>query len=120
MARQWLTAYQGSNLVRGYRTWYGVSEVCAITELRMLGIQIDESRLEQARRNEQERAARRQRRRQGHAQTDGRADGFAFFAGHTLGGAPYGVQQEEADAAWEQALLSRMMDAMDEDDDLPF
>lgn len=119
-AKEWIATYSGGNLVRGYRAWFGVSEVCAIVELRMLGIEIPESRLEQARRSEQARAARRQQRKQGRAQTDGRDDGLAFVAGYTSGGAPYGIEQEEPDAAWERALWSRMMDAMDEDGDLPF
>jgi hypothetical protein len=118
VAKQWIAAYSGSNLIRGYRTWFGVSEVCAIVELRMMGIEIPESRLDQAKRNEQARAARR---RQGRAEPDGCDDGFVFVAGYTPGGAPYGIEQDDADAAWEQALAwRRVMDEMDEDDDLPF
>jgi hypothetical protein len=121
VAKQWLAAYSGSDLVRGYRTWFGVSEVCAIVELRMLGIQIAEDRLEQARRKEQARAARRQQRRQGRPQGDGRDGGSAWADGCTPAGFPYAMEQDEADAAWEQALAwSRVSNEMDEDDDLPF
>ena len=121
VAKQWIETYSGPDLVRGYRTWFGVSEVCAIVELRMLGVEIDEFRLEQATRSEQARAARRQERKHGRVETDDRDDGIAFVAGYTPGGAPYGIEQDEADAAWEQALAwGRMMNGMDEDDDLPF
>lgn len=121
VAKQWMAAYAGSNLVRGYRTWFGVSEVCAIVELRMLGVDIPESRLRQARHNEQARAARRAQRKQERADRYGCDGEFAFIAGYTPGGAPYGIEQEEADAVWEQTLgWSRVMNEMDDDGDLPF
>ncbi|HEX6039216.1 hypothetical protein [Longimicrobium sp.] len=121
IAAQWISAYSGSNLIRGYCTWFGVSEVCAIVELRMLGIEIAESRLDQARRNEQARAARRKQRRQERADPDGCEDGLWFVAGYTPAGAPYGIDQDDADAAWEQeSALSRALKTMYQDDDLPF
>src|SRR5687768_8828345 len=55
-AKRWIAEYRGRNLVRGYGKWFGVSGVCAILELRMLGIDIPDARLEQARRDEQGRA----------------------------------------------------------------
>lgn len=111
-------AYPGSDLVRGYGTWFGVSEVCAIVELRMLGVAIPESRLEQARRNEQARAARRTERKHRRERPQAGDGGPAFVAGYTPGGAPYGVEREEADAAGERAPAWRR--ARDEDEDLPF
>jgi hypothetical protein len=95
--------------------------VCAIVELRMIGVEIAECRLDQARRNERARTARRERRKQGRPEPDGCDDGFAFIAGYTPGGAPYGGGQDVADAACEQALAwRRVMEEMDEDRDLPF
>jgi hypothetical protein len=47
-AKHWLPTYTGRDLVKGYRNWYGVSTVCAIMELRQLGIEVDEQRLIQA------------------------------------------------------------------------
>jgi hypothetical protein len=121
VAKEWVAAYSGSNLIRGYRTWFGVSEVCAIVELRMIGIEIPESRLDLAKRNEQARAARRAQRKHGRARLDEEDDAFAFVAGYTPAGAPYGIEQDVADAAWEQSLAwSRVVNEMDEDDDLPF
>jgi hypothetical protein len=124
VAKAWVAAYSGGNLVRGYTKWFGVSEVCAIVELRMLGVEIPESRLEQATRNEKARAARRAERKQKRAEMDGWVDAdetFAFVAGYTPGGAPYGVEQDVADAAWDPHLAwRRVQDEMYEDDDLPF
>jgi len=51
-AKRWLASYRGKNVVRGYRKWFGVSDVCAVLELRMLGVDIPDARLEQARRHE--------------------------------------------------------------------
>jgi hypothetical protein len=97
-AKRWLPTYRGGNLVRGYRKWFGVSEVCAVVELRMLGVDIPDARLEQAQRDEQARAAHRARRKAKHAfvQSAGEWDDeFAFIAGYTEGGAPYGITWDE-------------------------
>ncbi|MEO0684918.1 MAG: hypothetical protein AAFY76_07690, partial [Cyanobacteria bacterium J06649_11] len=34
--------YEGKNIVKGYAKWYGVDKLCAIKELRMLGVDISE------------------------------------------------------------------------------
>jgi hypothetical protein len=97
-ARQWLASYRGKNLMRGYGKWFGVSEVCAIVELRMLGVDLPDARLEQARRDEQARAAHRARRKEKHASARTAVkwnDEFAFIAGYTEGGAPYGITWDE-------------------------
>lgn len=129
-AKHWLPTYRGGDLVRDYRKWFGVSEVCAVVELRLLGVDIPDARLEQARRNEQARAAHRARRKQTQAGVDGWVDAdeeFAFIAGCTPGGAPYGIEQEVADAAWEQDLAWRRVvneaggvDRLFDGADLPF
>ena len=43
-ATDWVKKYKGKNLVRGYCKWYGVDAVCAIYELRQLGVEISEER----------------------------------------------------------------------------
>jgi hypothetical protein len=100
-AKRWVAEYRGKNLVRGYRKWFGVSDVCAVVELRMLGVGISDARLEQARRDEQARATHRARQTEKHAraQSTGKSDDeFAFIAGYTEGGAPFGITWDE----WEQ------------------
>jgi hypothetical protein len=85
-------------VVRGYRKWFGVSEVCAVLELRMLGLDLPDARLEQARRDEQARARRRAplREKHAHPRDAGEWDEeFAFIAGYTEGGAPYGITWSE-------------------------
>jgi hypothetical protein len=116
-ATRWIAEYRGKNLVRGYRKWFGVSDVCAVLELRMLGVDIPDARLEQARRDEQVWAAHRARRAQRSTQPSTSAGGygeldalFAFIAGYTEGGAPYDITREETGEAGDQ----------DEDESLPF
>ena len=93
-ARKWIASYRGKNLVRGYKKRFGVSDVCAVVELRMLGVDIPDARLEQARRSERDRAAENARRKQKwvRSKTGRESDEtFAFITGYTEGGAPYGV-----------------------------
>ena len=77
-----------------------MSDVCAVLELRMLGVDIADARLEQARRDEQSRATGNARRKQKHAGREfGESDEtFAFIAGYTEGGAPYGITRAEVKA----------------------
>lgn len=128
-AKRWLATYRGKNLVRGYMKCFGVDKVCAIVELRMLGVDIPEARLEQARHDERARAAQSARRKEKDAagtvcDWDG---GFAFIAGYTEGGAPYGVTWDDLDeesghdrARRTMDLLAQAARLMDDDDDLPF
>lgn len=59
----WRAGYGGKNLVRGYARWFGVDLICAITELRMLGVAVDPEYEAQLRRTISARAAWRARRR---------------------------------------------------------
>jgi len=100
-AKRWLATYRGKNLVRGYKKRFGVSDVCAVVELRMLGVDLPDARLEQARCNEQARATGRARKKEKYAARPFPRDWddeFAFIAGYTEGGAPYGVTREESEA----------------------
>jgi hypothetical protein len=93
-AKRWLAGYHGKNVVRGYKKWFGVSEVCAIVELRMLGVDIPDARLEQARRDEQARATHRARQTEKYAPSIREGD-IAVIAGYTEGGAPFGITWDE-------------------------
>lgn len=48
-AKHWLKEYHGKKLVSGYKKKYGVDEVCALIELKLLGQPIEERQLEKAR-----------------------------------------------------------------------
>jgi hypothetical protein len=59
----WRAGYGGKNLVRGYARWFGVDLICAITELRILGVAVDPEYEAQLRQAIAARAAWRERRR---------------------------------------------------------
>jgi len=42
-AKTWLSEFEGKHHVKSYPKWYGVDKICAIRELRMLGVEIDQS-----------------------------------------------------------------------------
>jgi hypothetical protein len=46
----WIPAYRGKDLVRGYSRWFGTDRLCAIVELRLLGVGVPEQRLVEAQR----------------------------------------------------------------------
>lgn len=49
-AVKWRARYEGKNIVRSYARWFGVDLVCAIVELRMLGVAVDAEYEQQVRR----------------------------------------------------------------------
>lgn len=97
LAKRWLARYGGRNVIRRYKKWFGVNDVCAVLELRMLGADIPDTRLEQARRDEQARATHRARQKEKYAPRPLREsdDEFAFIAGYTEEGTPYGITWDE-------------------------
>ena len=109
-ATNWVANYQGANIVRGYRKWFGVDWQCAITELRLLGVTVDPEYESQLRRTVDSLAASRQRKKLKRAGVDPQEsttdcdDTFAYIAGYTSGGMPFGVTWEELDQKppWEQ------------------
>ena len=100
-AVHWIKKYSGKNLIRGYKNWYGIDEICAITELRLLGIQISEDRLELAKHNLENRINQKQILRKKKREKEleflyqDSDDTFFYIAGYTSGGVPYGVTWEE-------------------------
>lgn len=99
-ARHWIPSYSGCDIVKGYRKWYGVDTVCAILELRQLGVDIPATRLLEAKRTEEMTAQQRRDQKQ-HApgatllrESD---ENFSFIAGYTSNGVPYGVPWDEQD-----------------------
>lgn len=46
-AKFWMSAYNGSNLVSGYSKHFGVDKLCAVSELRLLGVEINDQYVKQ-------------------------------------------------------------------------
>lgn len=98
---------EDSHVIKAYRERFGVNKICAMRELCMLGLldpkrQRDyERQLAMREQKMAERRERRQRRKMEGAYGCGDVYGwdadFFFVAGHTSGGAPYGVTWEEAE-----------------------
>ena len=42
-APHWMKSYNGKSLMRGYAKWFGVDKLCAIRELKILGVPISET-----------------------------------------------------------------------------
>ena len=61
-AVKWRAAYGSKDIVRGYARWFGVDLICAITDLRMIGVAVDAECEQQVRRTIAARAEARSRR----------------------------------------------------------
>jgi hypothetical protein len=100
-AKNWIKTYSGQNIVKGYSKKYSVDKLCAIKELRMIGVEISEE-YEKQLINSME-ALRQQRLSFKKKQEDElntlcefeSDENFAMIIGYTSGGFPYGVTHEE-------------------------
>jgi hypothetical protein len=104
-ARVWLLEQSGREPARigaAYRRWYGVDWFCAIEELSRLGVNFDPKWTERLKTSlegqQRARAAKRVAKSRAEAMTgcdEDSDENFAFIAGYTSGGFPYGVTWEE-------------------------
>ena len=84
-----------------YRERFHVDALTAARDLQELGINYTQEQLDQIKRSEEQRLRQKRLEREAKAQREAEelyedCDGrFAFIAGYTSGGAPYGVQWEE-------------------------
>lgn len=51
-AKCWLPKYDGKSIVRGYSKHFGVTKICAVIELRMLGYEISDEYLDKLKADE--------------------------------------------------------------------
>lgn len=101
VASSWIKEYNGKNIVSGYAKWFGVDKICAINELKIIGVIIPENVERQIIESVKERILQKKKIREKKKieDTDTSAlesdDTFAFIEGYTSGGAPYGITYEE-------------------------
>ena len=101
ISKGWIGNYKGKNIIRGYAKWYGVDLLCAIKELRMNGVTVDEEYEIKVKKSiEAETLAKRineenRKEKLTDIQDEYSDSRFAFIAGYTSGGAPYGITHEE-------------------------
>ena len=94
-SKEWMENYRGKNMVRGYAKWYGVDLICAIRELRLNGILIDEDyekkvRLSiEAKRKARELIKEKKLESLEDVEIEASDETFAFISGYTSGGAAF-------------------------------
>lgn len=97
-----LSKHMAKDMVRHYARWYGVDLLCAIAELRQLGLEISPEREDAAKISLQNRLEQKRKSQEESFSADISCDSdetFAFIAGYTSGGAPYGVTWDEMEDA---------------------
>jgi hypothetical protein len=94
--RDWLKDFKGKRVLQSYARWFGIDLGCALKELQLLGFQFDSNYLAAVRVSIASRRHVTFRRATGTPEIDSPSDAyFAFVAGYTEGGLPYGVTWEE-------------------------
>ncbi|MFS0724582.1 hypothetical protein [Paenibacillus sp. 1P07SE] len=109
-AAVWLKRYAGTHILRDYCTRYAVDAYTALLELTALGVDIPEKTaacIRRKRKLAQQKGAEKQRRRKVERQDLPDSDEtYAFIAGYTAWGFPYGLTWEEMEQmADEQSLF---------------
>ena len=100
-AKDWIKTYSGNNFVKGYSKKYSVDILCAVKELRMIGVEISEEYHNQLIHSmealRQQRLSFKMKREEKLNDLCGfdSDENFAMILGYTSGGFPYGVTHEE-------------------------
>jgi len=100
-AKSWIKTYSGNNVVKGYSKKYSVDKLCAVKELRMIGVEISEEYERQLINSmealkQQRLSFKKKREDKLNALYEFESDeNFAMIIGYTSGGFPYGVTHEE-------------------------
>jgi hypothetical protein len=97
----WLEKYEGKNPVKGYRKAFGVDILCAVAELKLLGMAISKDYEDQIKLTVKNRMEAKRRKRACRKEEEKQMLGLdqnehlGFIAGYTSGGTAYGVTWEE-------------------------
>ena len=100
-AKNWIKTYSGNYIVKGYSKKYSVAKLCAVKELRMIGVDISEEYENQLRQSlkslrQQRLSFKKNQEDELNASCEFESDeNFAMILGYTSGGFPYGVTHEE-------------------------
>jgi hypothetical protein len=85
--------------VRGYAKYYQTDLLCAIVELRMLGVVVSAEYEEKIKLSARDRAMQKRNKKEAAENQDHLIDDkgeyFSFIVGYTSGGAAYGVPRED-------------------------
>lgn len=101
-ASQWLTTYTGKRIVRSYAKWFRVDRATALHDLQLLGVDIDPRYLQSVLADKRQRAKLEKLSATDLQQSTPLElygvdydENFAFIAGETEAGFPFGVSWEE-------------------------
>ncbi len=101
LALQWMSNFEGSNIIKGYSTYFGVDKLCAIKELKMLGVEISEERKKQITDAQKRMISLRKKKKDDKEKNDSNLcesnEHFSFIAGYTSDGVAYGIAWDEAE-----------------------
>jgi len=102
-AKLWVPLYMGKNIGWDYAQHFRVDSLCAINDLEILGYQVATEYKAKLKKRREDRERLREERNQAKKEENSNElfvsdDVFCFIAGHTSGGAPYGVTWEEMDS----------------------
>lgn len=100
-AKYWILKYTGKNIIKGYIKHFGVDLPCAIRELKLLGVELNDQYVTQVLQSKEQLLIVRQKRREEKKQLlvqflPDLDENYYFIAGYTAGGVPYGITWEEA------------------------
>lgn len=94
--------FSGKNVVRGYAKWFGVDLLCAVKELSLIGVAVDPAYVAQLKAILACRSSRRPKPPVADPHSAGYGvdwdENFAYIAGRTEAGFPYGTTWEELEA----------------------
>lgn len=98
-ARQWIVTYDGTpkHMARNYRKRFHVDITTALSDLQAIGVEFTQEYLDAVKASEAERIRQKHLKKQQEQLNfnEFQDDRFAFIAGYTDGGAPYGITWEE-------------------------
>ena len=90
--KSFIAQYEGKSLVKGYAKKYGIDKICAIIELRILGVEISVEYEAQIRENMRQKAKKKTKNKH---ETSKTALPF-FIAGETSKGVPFGIIYDDS------------------------
>ena len=96
-AKSWIKKYNGKRIHHGYAKHFGVNKLCAVMELELLGIELPQGLKEDIIRSEIDKKLQLEKLKLKKELNDycDSDYNFAFIAGYTPCGFPYGITWEE-------------------------
>lgn len=100
-AKSWIETYEGESIVKAYSKMFGLNLKNAMKDLGSIGVQISRQEREQIKKilieRKQQKENKKAKRKKALELDEYEVfdDTFAFIAGYTAGGAPYGITFEE-------------------------